>query len=166
MENAKLAPYVIKRRDDGLEFVPSSTFASLMVVGFVAGSALYLYLSIYFFRHPQMLFGPILLLAGCLIAAMAIRAWRTRATPLKIESGGRVSYGEQELCAAGTVRSVRIVPSIGGEAGECDVQLEQVDGKLVAIQSQYFAGFGSYARARPFAAELAKVLKVQVTESH
>ncbi len=165
MEDAKLRPYVVRRRDDGLEFVPSSMLVGLMVVGFVAGSALYLYLSIYFFRHPQMLFGPILLLAGCLIAAMAIRAWRTRNTPLNVENGGRVSYGKKELCAAGTVRCVRIVPSPGGEVGDCEVRLEQVDGKLVAIPSQYFAGFKSYAHARPFAEEFAKALRVEVTES-
>ncbi len=165
MENVKIAPYVIKRRDDGCEFVPSSMLATSMVVGFGAGAAIYLYLSIHFFRYPQFLFGPILLLAGCLIAAMAIRAWRTRRTPLRVESGGRVSYGEQELCAAGTVRCVRIVPSVGGEVGDCEVWLEQADGKLVAIPSQYFAGFKSYAHARPFAAEFAKALRVDVTES-
>ena len=166
MENAKLAPYVIKRRDDGLEFVPSSTFASLMVVGFVAGSALYLYLSTLFIRSANPLLAATLVLAGVLIGTMAIRAWRTRNTPLNVENGGRVSYGQKELCAAGTVRCVRIVPSPGGEVGDCEVWLEQVDGKLVAIPSQYFAGFKSYAQARPFAAEFAKVLGVEVTESH
>ena len=165
MEDAKLGPYVVKRQDDGLEFVPSSMLAVFMLAGFGAGAATFLCLSIYFFRNPQMLFGPILLLAGCLIAAMAIRAWRTRSTPLKIESGGRVSYGEQELCAAGTVRCVRIAPSVGGEGGDCDLQLEQVDGKLVSIPSQYFARLRSYAHARPFAAEFAKALGVPVTES-
>ena len=166
MENAKLAPYVIKRRDDGLEFVPSSTFASLMVVGFVAGSALYLYLSTLFIRSANPLLAATLVLAGVLIGTMAIRAWRTRNTPLNVENGGRVSYGKKELCAAGTVRCVRIVPSPGGEVGDCEVWLEQQDGKLVAIPSQYFAGFKSYAQARPFAAEFAKVLRVEVTESH
>ncbi len=166
MEGAKIGTYVIKRRDDGYEFVPSSMLAALMVAGFSVGAATYLCVSIYFFRHPQMLFGPILLLAGCLIAAMAIRAWRTRRTPLKVESGGRVSYGEQELCAAGTVRSVRIVPSPTGEIGDCEVWLELVDGKLVSIPSQYFAGFKSSEHAKPFANELAKALGVQVSESH
>ena len=95
-----LAPIVVKRRDDGWEFVPSTTLASLMIGGFVAGSALYLYLSTYFIRSANTLFGVTLLLAGVLIAAMAIRAWRTRNTPLNVKNGGRVSYGEQELCAA------------------------------------------------------------------
>src|SRR5260221_5555644 len=103
MEDAKLAPYVVKRRDDGCEFVPSSTYATLMVVGFGASAALFLYLSIFFFWPLQLWFRPILLLAAVLIAAMAIRAWRTRRTPLKVQTGGRVSYCEKELCAPGTV---------------------------------------------------------------
>jgi hypothetical protein len=164
MEYAKLTPIVVKRRDDGWEFVPSSTFASLMVGGFVAGSAIYLYLSTYFIRSGSPLLAATLVLAGVLIAAMAIRAWRTRRAPLKVENGGRVSYGEQELCAAGTVRSVRIVPSPTGEVGDCEVWLEQEDGKLVAIPSQYFSGFRSRKHARPFAAEFAKALRVEVTE--
>jgi hypothetical protein len=165
MEERKLAPIVVKRRGDGWEFVPSTTFASLMIGGFVAGSALYLYLSTYFIRSANPLIGVTLLLAGVLIAAMAIRAWRTRNTPLNVENGGRVSYGEKELCAAGTVRSVRIVPSLGGEVGDCEVRLELADGSQVAIPSQYFAGFRSRKHARPFAAEFAKALGVQVTES-
>jgi hypothetical protein len=165
MEERKLAPIVVKRRDDGWEFVPSTTFASLMIGGFVAGSALYLYLSTHFIRSANPLIGATLLLAGVLIAAMAIRAWRTRNTPLNVQNGGRVSYGERELCAAGSVRSVRIVPSIGGEVGDCEVRLELADGSQVAIPSQYFAGFRSRKHARPFAAEIAKALGVQVTES-
>ena len=165
MENANLAPYVVKRRDDGFEIVPSSMLAVLMLLGFGTGAAVFLCASIYFLWHPQMLFGPILLLAGCLIAAMAIRAWRTRNTALHVENGGRVSYGEQTLCAAGTVRSVRIVESPGGEVGDCEVRLELADGSQVAIPSQYFAGFRSRKHARPFASEFAKALGVQVTES-
>src|SRR5580704_3980731 len=89
MENAKLTPIIVKRRDDGWEFVPSSTLASLMIGGFVAGSALYLYLSTYFLRSANPLIGVTLLLAGVLIGTMAIRAWRTRNTPLHVENGGR-----------------------------------------------------------------------------
>ena len=166
MEERKLAPIVVKRRDDGWEFVPSTTLASLMIGGFVAGSALYLYLSTYFIRSANTLFGVTLLFAGFLIAAMAIRAWRTRNTALNVKNGGRVSYGEQELCAAGTVRSVRIVPSLGGEVGDCEVRLELADGSQVAIPSRYFAGFKSSDHAKPFAKELAKALGVQVSESH
>ena len=165
MENAKLSPIVVKRRDDGWEFVPSTTLASFMIGGFVAGSALYLYLFTVLIRSANPLISVTLLLAGVLIGAMAIRAWRTRNTPLHVENGGRVRYGEQELCAAGVVRGVRIVPSVGGEVGDCEVRIERADGSQVAIPSQYFSGFRSRKHARPFAAEFAKALGVQVTES-
>jgi hypothetical protein len=90
--------------------------------------------------------------------------WRTRRTPLSVEFGGRISYGNWELCAAGTVRAVRLAESRGGEAGDCEVGLE-VEGKTVFIPSWYFARFKSREHARPFAAKLAEVLEVQVTES-
>jgi hypothetical protein len=107
----------------------------------------------------------IFLLVAGLCASLGIRAWLTRRTPLSIESGGRVSYGERELCAAGTVRAVRIAASRGGEAGDCEVVLELAGGKMLSIPSQYFAGFKSREHARPFAAELAQALGVQVQES-
>jgi len=109
-------------------------------------------------------FGVIFLLAGVLGAGLAIRAWRTRHTPLVIENEGRVSYGERQLCKPGTVRAVRLAPSRGGEAGDCEVCLELDTGELVSIPSQYFAGFKSSEHARPFARELAKALGVPVTE--
>jgi hypothetical protein len=104
-------------------------------------------------------------LAAIVSAGLGIRAWRTRRTPLKIELGGRVSYGEQELCAAGTVQSVRIAPSRAGEANDCEVCLELAGGTLVSIPSQYFAGFKARAHARPLAAQLAEAVGVRVKES-
>src|SRR5579862_8217891 len=124
MENAKLAPIIVKRRGDGWEFVPSSTLTTLIIGGFVVGSAFYLYLFTVLIRSANPLISVTLLLAGFLIGAMAIRAWRTRNTSLHVENGGRVSYGEKTLCTAGTVRSVRIVPSFGGEVGDCEVRIE------------------------------------------
>ncbi len=108
--------------------------------------------------------GAIFLLVAGLSAVLAIRAWRTRRTPLRIESGGRVSYGERELCAAGTVQAIRIAAS-RGDASDCEVGLELTEGKTVSIPSLYFAGFTARWQARPFATELAKALGVQVTES-
>jgi hypothetical protein len=96
-----------------------------------------------------------LLVAGA-IASLGIRAWRSRCTPLTVEYGGRVAYGERELCAAGMVRVVRIAESQGGEPGECDVVLEQDGGKIVSIPSQYFCSFTSREHARPFAAKLVR----------
>ena len=142
--------------------------AGMMTFGFAAGSALMFYLSSLVFRNemtlPANLFGPILLLVGSIFAAWAIRAWRTRRTPLTVESGGRVSYGDHELCAPGTVRSVRIVEARGGEAGDCEVVIELADERIVFIPSQYFGTFRSREHARPFAANLAEALSVPVTE--
>jgi hypothetical protein len=106
----------------------------------------------------------VLLVAGW-NATLGIRARRTRRTPLNIEFWGRVSYGERELCAPGTVRAVRIAPSRGGEAKDCEVGLELAGGRMISIPSQYFAGFNAREHARPFAAKLAQALGVEVTES-
>jgi hypothetical protein len=60
---------------------------------------------------------------------------------------------------------VRLTESRGGEVGDCEVGLEVDEGKTVFIPSWYFARFKSREHARPFAAKLAEVLEVQVTES-
>ena len=158
-------PYMVKREAGRCVFVPSLLFGSLMVGGFGAGSAYLVYLSTMFFRRTDTtFFGAILLLVAALPACLAIRAWRTRRTPLSIEREGRVTYGEREICAAGTVRAVRIAPSHSGDVNDCEVYL-QLDGEfLVSIPSEYFAHFPTVAQARPFATELADALGVPVTE--
>jgi len=163
-------PYIFTRDGNLCTFVPSSAFSGLMVGMFGAGSLFMLYLSTIFFRHAgetsaKLWMGSIFVLVAGLSATLATRAWNTRRTPLNIECGGRVSYGERELCAAGSVRAVCIVASRGGERHDCEVALEVAGGELVHIPSQYFAVFGAREQARPFAAKLAEVLKVPVTES-
>lgn len=140
-----------------------------MVGSFGAGSAFLVYLSTLFFRRlgaasANLWLGSIFVLVAGLSAGLGIRAWRTRRTPLNIEFDGRLSYGERELCAAGTVRGVRIAASRSGEANDCEVCLEVAGGKLVSVPSQYFGGFKERKDARPFAAKLAEALGVQVTE--
>ena len=168
MGELKLTHYIVKRESDRWLFVPSTMLACMMTFGFAAGSAFMFYLSSLFLRHaipsPTNLFGPILLLTGSILAAWAIRAWRTRRTPLTVESGGRVSYGDKELCASGTVRSIRIVEARGGEAGDCEVVIELGGERMVFIPSRYFGSFRSREHARPFAAKLAEALSVPVTE--
>ena len=168
MGDLSLTHYIVRRESDRWLFVPSTLLAGMMTLGFGAGSAFMFYISSLFFRHaiesPTILVGPTLLIAGSIFAAWAIRAWRTRRTPLTVESGGRVSYGDHELCAPGTVRSVRIVEARGGEAGDCDVVIELADERMVCIPSQYFGSFRSRDHARPFAAKLAEALSVPVTE--
>lgn len=88
--------------------------------------------------------------------------WRAPGV-LSIEPTRRVRYGERELCAAGTVREIRIGPSRLGEVGDVAVWLKLTDGDVVSIPSSYFPGFKSRARARTFAALLARLLGVPVT---
>ena len=156
--------YVVTREAGRCVFVPTPLFGSLMAGLFGAGSAYLIYLSTLFFqRSSTAVFGAIFLLVAVLPAAMGIRAWRTRRTPLVIEHAGRVSYGEREICSGGMVRAVRIVPSPDGESGDCEVCFELHGGNLVSIPSQYFSGFKSSEQARPFANQLAEALCVPVT---
>jgi hypothetical protein len=170
MEGPSPTTYVVKQEADRLVFIPSPTLVGLMVGGFGAGSAFLVYLSTIFFRRTgatlgDLLPGVIFLLVAGFSAYLGIRAWSTRHTPLNIEFGGRVSYGERELCGTGAVRAVRITPLRVGEAGDCEVFLELDGGKLLSIPSQYFGAFKSRKHARPFAKKLAEALGVQVSES-
>jgi hypothetical protein len=162
--------YTFKREVDRWVLLPTPLFANLMTGFFAAGGLFMLYLSTMFFRRaygdwPHLLIGGIFILVAAAIASYAIRAWRTRHIPLSIEVGGRVSYGEQELCAAGTVRGVRIAAARAGEANDCEIAFELAGGELVYLPSQYFC-FSGREHARPFASEIAKALEVQVTESY
>jgi hypothetical protein len=140
-----------------------------MAGGFWAGSAFLLYLSTIFLRHASVVpadlwFVLIFVLVAAFSAGLGVRAWRSRHTPFTVERNGRVSYGENELCAPKTVQSVRIGPSRAGEAGDCEVYMELRDGKLVAIPSQYFGSYKDSTEARPFADAIARILGVPVTE--
>src|SRR5579863_3442150 len=161
MEDAKSPAYTIERTADGWMLVPSTALVVAMTAAFGAGSVFMVFLATRFFRSANPWFGAIFLLVAAFSATLGIRAWRARRTPLKIEPGGRVSYGSRELCAAGTAKGVRIVASRSGEAGDCEVCIELLDGKLVSIPSQYFAVFSQREHALPFASALAKALGVQ-----
>jgi hypothetical protein len=163
--------YVVKKEADRWVFVPTSIFVRFMVGIYAATSLFVFYLSTIFIPRAgtasaSLWIGAIFFLLASWIAGMGIRAWRERRTPLIVELGGRVSYGERELCAAGTVRAVRIAPARGGEADDCDIFLQQAGGNLVSIPSRYFGGFSAGRLARPFAAQLAEALGVQVAESN
>src|SRR5579863_5960458 len=97
--------------------------------------------------------GAIFVLVAVFPANLGVRAWPSRRTPLAVDATGRVTYGEQELCPAGTVRAVRISKSRTGDANDHEVGLQLDEGKLVFIPSQYFVSFASRAHARPFAAK-------------
>jgi hypothetical protein len=161
MEDTKSPAYTFERTADGWILVPSTTLVVAMTGGFGAGSVFMVFLATRFLRAANPWFGAIFLLVAGYSATLGIRAWRARRTPLKIDPGGRVSYGSQELCAAGNAKGVRIVPSRSGEAGDCEVCIKLLDGQLVSIPSQYFAVFSQREHALPFASALAKALRVQ-----
>jgi hypothetical protein len=161
--------YTFSRDADRCTVVPSSTFGGFMVGMFAGGCLLMLYLSSIFFRHAgevpvDLVVGSAFVLVAGYSATLAISAWRTRRTALSIESNGRVSYGEQELCPAGSLRSVCIAAP-RREPYDCEVALEVAGRELVNIPSQYFATFGRREQARLFAAKLAEVPNVPVTEA-
>jgi hypothetical protein len=160
----------VRREADRLVFVPSATFGGAMTLLFGAGAALMVYLSTIPLRHAGTAsagwwIGAIFLLVAGYSASLAIRAWRARSTPLAVEFSGRISYGEREVCAAGTVRAVRIAKWRAGEAGDYEVGFEIAGGETVFIPSMYFARFGARVNCRPFAAQLAEALAVPVVES-
>jgi hypothetical protein len=137
---------------------------------FAGGSLLMLYLSSMFFRHlgassANFGMGAIFVLVAVYSASLATWSWRTRNTPLCIEAGGRVSYGEHQLCAAGTVRAVQVAGARGGDGDECEIVLELADGSKVYLPSQYFGAYRPRAHVGPFAAKLGEVLEVPVVES-
>jgi hypothetical protein len=162
-------PYVLTREGERWVFRPSALHATLMVTGFALGSAFCLYIAVVVLQKAGDLlgvgFGVLFLIGAAVVAGLAVWAWRTRRTPLTVERMGRVCYGDRELCSAGSVRSVMIAPSRGGDAGDCEVILELHGGARVSFPSQYFAGFGTKSQARPFAESLAGILGVAVTES-
>jgi hypothetical protein len=94
------------------------------------------------------------------VAGLTIWRLRTGRTPLTVERSGRVCYGEKEICAAGQVRSVRVLHAPSGE-GAYDVWLDLEAGTRLEVPG--FA-YGSRDNAIAFAQELAAELHVTVVE--
>jgi hypothetical protein len=171
VEDQKSMLYTVRQDADNWVFVPLRIFATSMVGMFSGGSLLMLYFSTIFFRHaaatsnPTLWIGVIFVLVAGFSALMAIHSWRIRRTPLTVDAQGRVTYGKQELCPAGSVRAVQIAESRRADANEYEVGLQLAEGRLVFIPSQYFPGFADRVQARPFAENLAEALKVEVVET-
>jgi hypothetical protein len=100
-----------------------------------------------------------------MISWQATRYWRTRGTALVVESDGRVSYGQRELCPAASVRTVRVEPDPRGERGDCRVVLESIDGRSMELPLPYFGAISQREPARLLAGELARALRVEVVET-
>jgi hypothetical protein len=152
--------YTVTRHGDRWEFRPSDTFVYFIVCCWAGGIGLFVWLAFL----TESFFRIVFLLAAALLAGGIVWALATRRTPLTVERTGRVSHGERELCAAGTVRGVRIADARTGDSGDCEVCLELGEGKLVYLPSSSFY-FGSFPRrdgAHEFGRELAAVLGVEV----
>jgi hypothetical protein len=157
--------YVSTREGERTVFGPDPMLVAWIVGCFAGGSAVCVFLAI---ASAGMWFVSVALVAlAGLLAAVAGWAWWTRHTVLAVGPGGRVCYGGRELCAAGAVRAVRIAEARTGEVGDCDVCLELGGGKVVSLSlpSPYFGVSKSRERAYAFAGQLARALRVGVTES-
>lgn len=108
------------------------------------------------FGIPMIVFSVQLLLVG-------VWGWRLRATPLVVDECGRVRYGEQELCTAKSVESVRIVPDPCSDADGHKVSLGLTTGGTVELPGPYFQSFVTREHAHQIAEELAAALKVGIT---
>jgi len=134
------------------------------------GGAFCLYVAGKFLTHaaeaPEFLaVGAVPLGAAGLLFWQSAHFWRLRQTPLVVESNGRVSYGEQELCPAESVRAVRIQPDPDAEHGDCRVAIELADGPLVSLPLPYFGAISQREPARWLAGELARALGVETVET-
>jgi hypothetical protein len=161
--------YDFKHLPDRCTVVPTAAFTGLMTATFAGGALLMLYFATIFFKHggaPNLCFGLVFVAVAAMSAAMAIRDWKVRLTPLSIEGSGRVAYGDREFCAPGSVRAVCVVPAREGEAGMCEVAFRTNGDQLVFIPSPYFPAFATRQGALSLAAKFAEVLHVEVTESN
>ena len=157
--------YEIERSGNKAEFRPSAMFSKVMVGSFAGGSAFSAFVALLLaLRNRSGSLGFVAIFCGAAIfcAYLALRAWRTRATALCIESNGRVSYGDQELCGAGSVSGVHVRPVDHGEGKEFAVVLQTVQCEFVSIPSQYFPNTSSPEVALALAKALAEELRVAV----
>jgi hypothetical protein len=108
-----------------------------------------------FFGVPIALFVVQLIFHG-------VSGWRLRDTPLVVDPDGRLRYGDRELCPAGSVVAVRVVPDPLSEGDGHKVALEADTGAAVPLPPPYFDAFVTQAHARRFADRLAAALGVPV----
>jgi hypothetical protein len=154
--------YTVTRYADRWEFRPSDTLTFFLVTWWAAGIVVLVALSTFAASILRVVF---LVGAGLLAVGIVWALW-TRRIPLTIGPAGRVSFRDRELCAAGTVRAVRVGGARTGESGDCEVCLELGEGERVYLpsSSMYFGSFKRREDAHAFAGELAAALCVGVKE--
>ena len=161
--------FVVTQGDGRWEFRPSSTRGETIPIifatvgaGCLLGAVLFWLTGIGFIRVAFCI--P---LAG--VAALSVwhtnRAWQTRTIPLIVQSNGRVSYGDKEVCAVDRVRTVRVMPDPDSETDSYTIRLELADGQLIKLPGFFFGDWSDQQSARLFADELAKALQVVVSQS-
>lgn len=133
--------FVFAQDGERWECRPSGLWAHFGFGFFLFGAALLLFLSGMFFWNMGhdlvgVGFGAFLLFGAGVLIWQASRYWRLRRTPLTVDGAGRVSYGQEELCPAGSVRSVQIVPDPQAESGDCKVVLERADGNGLSCRGR------------------------------
>jgi hypothetical protein len=108
-------------------------------------------------------FGLPIALFSLQLIVRVVWGWRLRATPLVVEPGGRVRYGDQELCPPGSVEVVRVVPDPHSEGDGHKVRLVLATG-AVELPAPYFESFLTREQALRFAEMMAHSLNVRVVE--
>ena len=162
-------PLDIRQNGDRWECRPTGVMTQFgFLLFFVAGAFTY-YLSGFFLLNSGidpigLGFGGLLFLFASVATWQGFRFWRLRRVPLTIETTGRVSYNDKELCPAGSVRSLQIVPDLREGHGDCKILLELNDSRRVDLEGPYFDSVATREDARLLAGEMAKVLHVEVVE--
>jgi hypothetical protein len=162
-----LPHYHISQHDGRTEFRPAGFLVMGLVLSFLTGAVFAAAIGVFLLvgdpqSWPPWVVGGAFLLAAVVLGLLAYWGWRTRRAALVIGREGTVFYAGACLCVAGQVKAVAVVPSPGGEVGDCEVVLEVKGGRRVGIPSQYFSGFASQQQAMPFAEQLAGALVVGV----
>ena len=148
----------------GREFRPTSAEARsqfavlLLAAGFWLLAGLFFWwaggdVALVFFGIPTGLFAVQVLWHG-------VSGWQLRDTPLVIGPDGRVRYADRDVCPAGSVAAVRVVPDPLSEADGHRVMLLTDAGAAVGLPPPYFDSFPTRPDARRFADQLAAALGV------
>jgi hypothetical protein len=162
--------FTVARADGRCEVRPASLWSRCGFALFTFGGAFCLYLAGMFIAHAGeriefLGIGAVPLGVAVLLFWQAVRYWRLRRMSLVIENNGRVSYGEQELCPAASVRAVRILPDPAAEHGDCRLFIELAEGPLVPLPLPYLGAISHREPARLLGRELARALRVELVES-
>ena len=152
----------------GREFRPTATDARLHLALVLMAAGLWVVAALFFWwaggDAAMAFFGLPIAVFVVQLVFHAVSGWRLRDTPLVVEPDGRVRYGDRELCPAGSVTAVRVVPDPLSEADGHKVALQTDTGAAVGLPPPYFDSFLTQAHARRFADQFAAGLGVPVVD--